>query len=66
MDTEDLSSHNRCDWEAVECVHKGFPDLDIASPFALIVETVNSRNIGALMIASQHEKVLGKFKLVAE
>ena len=41
------------DWKAVEGVNKTFPDLDIASPLALIVEAIHTSNIGTLMVATQ-------------
>jgi hypothetical protein len=49
----------------IESIYKCFPNLDVASSLAFIVKSVNTSDIGAFMIASQEEEVLGILDLVA-
>jgi len=66
MDAENLGSHNCCNWEAVEDVNESLPYLDIASPFAFVVEAIYSRDICAFVIPPEKKEVLGMLDLVAE
>lgn len=64
MHAEDLLVNNSGHWEAVEAVCEGFPKLNVISSLALVIETVDSINRRALVIASQYEKVLRVLDLV--
>jgi hypothetical protein len=55
---EDLFVYDGRNWQAVEAVSEGLPQLNIVPPLALVVESIYSVNRCALMIASQNEKVL--------
>ena len=66
MHTEDLAGNSGGDGETVKGVDEGLPDLDVASTFALIVESVNTCDIGAFMVASQQKEILGELQFVAE
>ena len=53
-------------WKTVETVRKGLPQLDPEASLALIVKAVDAVDAGALMVAAQHEAVLGVLDLVRE
>jgi hypothetical protein len=46
----------RCDYggnrKAVEHIDKSLPRLDVASPLAFVVKSVNSGDVGAFMVAT--------------
>jgi hypothetical protein len=65
VDTEDFTGHNRSNWEGVESIDEGLPDLDVATTLALIIEPINTGNVGAFMVSSKQEEVLRVFELVA-
>lgn len=48
--------HDCCDRKNVENIHKNLEYLKIAFSFTFIVESIQSVNVGALMVSSQHEK----------
>ena len=41
MHAEDLGGYYGGDWEGVEDVDEGLPDLDVRSTFAFVIEAVN-------------------------
>lgn len=47
-----------CYWQAIEAVCKCFPESNIVTPFAFIIEAINSIDGSAFMIASEQEEVL--------
>jgi hypothetical protein len=47
-----------CNWQAVEAICEGFPQPDVVSPLALIIESIDSVDGCALMVASQQKEVL--------
>jgi hypothetical protein len=55
-----------CNRHAVEHVLEFFPDADAISPLALVVESVDSVNLAALMVSAEQEKVLFEFHFVGE
>lgn len=63
---EDLFVDDGCDWQAVEAVRKCLPKLDIVSPLALIVETIDPIDGRALVVAAEDEKVLWVLNLVGQ
>jgi hypothetical protein len=63
---EDLLIDNGGNWKTVEAVGEGLPQLDVISSLALIVETVDTVDRGALVVAAQNEEVLGVFDLVCQ
>jgi len=64
--TEDLLVHYGRNGQAVEAVGERFPQLDVVSPFALIVESIYPVDGGTLVVAAQHEEVLGVLDLVSQ
>jgi hypothetical protein len=66
VNTEDLAGDNRGNRKSVEAVNKRLPDFDIAPSLAFIVKAVNSCDVGAFVVSSEKEKVLGELELVAE
>ena len=64
MHGEDLLVDDGRDGQAVEAIREGFPQLDIVPSLALIVETVDTVDRGALVVTSQDEKVLRVLDLV--
>lgn len=52
MHCEDLLVYDGCDGQAIEAICEGLPQLDIVSPFAFVVETVDSVDGGTLMISA--------------
>lgn len=63
---EDLLVNDGCDGQAVEAVRKCLPQLDVVPALALIVETVDAVDRGALVVATQNEEVLGVLDLVGQ
>jgi len=58
---------NDCtDGQTVENVRENLPQFDRVSTLALIVEAVDSINLGAFVIASQKEEIFGELYFVAE
>ena len=66
MYAEDLLLDDGGERKTVEDVHERLPDLDGVAPLALVVEAVDSANRRALVVAAEHEEVLGELDLVAE
>lgn len=66
MHGEDLLVNDGCDRQAVEAVRKCLPQLDVVPALALIVETVDAVNRGALVVATQNEEVLWILDLVGQ
>jgi hypothetical protein len=52
------------DGEAVETVSEGFPELNVVSPLALVVETIDTINRSTLVVPSEEEEVLWVLNLV--
>jgi hypothetical protein len=66
MHSEDLLIDDSGDGQTVEAVGKGLPQLDVVPTLALIVETIDTVDGGALVVASQDEEVLGVLDLVGQ
>lgn len=66
MHAENLLVNNGSYWEAVKAVSKRLPQLDVVSSLAFVVESVNSVNGSALVIASKQEEVLRVLDFVGE
>lgn len=66
MTAEDLLVDNRGDWQAVEAIREGLPELDVVPPLALVVEAIYPVYAGALVIAAQQEKVFRVLDLVRQ
>lgn len=66
MDAEYLACDDGRDRKGVEAVDESLPGLNVAASLALIVETVDSGDVGALVVPPQKEEVLRVFELVAK
>ena len=54
------------DGKAVEAVSEGLPEFDVVAALALIIETVDTVDGGALVVASKEEEILRVLDLVGE
>ena len=63
---EDLLVNDGGNGQAVEAVGKCLPQLDVVSSLALIVETVDAVDRGALVVTTENEEVLRVLDLVCE
>jgi len=63
---EDLLVNDGSNRKAVEAVRKGLPQLNVVPTLALVVETIDAVNRGALVVTSQDEEVLGILDLVGQ
>lgn len=63
---EDLLIDDGSNWQAVEAVREGLPQLDVVPTLALIVETVDTVDRGALVVTTEDEEVLGVLDLVGQ
>lgn len=66
MHGEDLLIDDCSNWQAIEAVSERLPQLDVVPPFALVVETVDPVDRGALVVSAEDEEVLGVLDLVRE
>lgn len=66
MHGEDLLIDNGRNGQAVEAIGKCLPKLDVVPPLALIIETVDSVDGGALMVTTENEEVFRILDLVRE
>jgi len=64
--SEDLLINDGGNGQAVEAVGKSLPKLDVVASLALVVETVNTVDGRALVVAAQNEEVLGVLDLVGQ
>lgn len=63
---ENLLIDNGSNWQAVEAVREGLPQLDVVATLALIVETVDTVDGRALVVTAEDEEVLWVLDLVGE
>ena len=63
---EDLLVDDGSDGQAVEAISESLPKLDVVSSLALIVETVDAVDRGALVVTTENEEVLRVLDLVCE
>lgn len=66
MHGEDLLINDGGNRQAVEAVGECFPQLDVVPSLALVVETIDTVDGGALVVASQDEKVFWVLNLVRQ
>ena len=66
MHADDFVIDDSCTREAVKSVAKLLPDLDREPATALVIETVDAVDAGALMVAAEDEEIFGVFNLVGE
>jgi hypothetical protein len=63
---EDLLIDDSRNGETVEAVRESLPQLNVVPPLALIVETIDTVDGGALVVTTENEEVLGVLDLVSQ
>lgn len=63
---ENLLVDDRRNRQTVEAVGESLPELDVVSPLALVVETIDTVDRGTLVVAAQNEEILGVLDLVCQ
>ena len=66
MHREDLLVDDSGDGQAVEAIREGLPQLDVVTTFALVVESIDTVDGRALVVAPENEEVLGILDLVGQ
>lgn len=66
MHGEDLLVNDGSNWQAIEAIGEGLPQLDVVSSLALVVEAVDSVDRGTFVVSSEDEEVLWVFDLVCQ
>ena len=66
MHGENLLVDDSGDRKTIEAIGECFPQLNIISAFAFIVEAVDAVDRGAFVVTSQNEEVLGILDLVGQ
>lgn len=66
MHGEDLLVNDSSDGQTIETIRESLPELDVVSPLALIVETIDAVDRGAFVVAAEDEEIFGVFDLVCE
>ena len=66
MHAQDLLIDDGGNGQAVEAVSEGLPQLDVVSALALVVETIDSVDRCALVVASEQEEVLRVLNFVGQ
>jgi len=64
MAAKDLLIDDGGEGQTVEAIRERFPQFDIVSAFALVVESVYAVNRRALVVTSQQKEVFGVFDLI--
>jgi hypothetical protein len=54
------------DRQGIEGIAERLPKLDIVTPLAVIIKTIDAGNTGTLVVATQSEEVLGVLVFVTE
>lgn len=66
MAAEDFLVDDRSDWQAVETIREGLPELDVVPSLAFVVKAIYPVYARALVIAAQQEEVLRVLDLVRQ
>ena len=66
MHAEDLLVDDGCDGQTVETVSECLPQLNVVTPLALVIETVDAVNGSTLVVATEQEKVLWVLDFVSQ
>jgi len=66
MHAKDFLINKSGNRETVEAVGERFPQFDVISALAFVVEAINTVNGGTLVVSSEQEEVLGVLDLVGE
>lgn len=66
MHRKNLLVYNCCNGQAIEAVCECLPELDVVSPLALVVESIDAVDGCTLMVPAQDEEIFGIFDFVCE
>ena len=66
MHGEDLLVDDGSNRQAIEAVREGFPQLDVISSLAFVIEAINPVDRCAFVVATQNEEVFRVLDLVGE
>ncbi len=66
MHAKDLFVNDSSNGEAVKAIGESFPQLDVVSSFALVIEPINSIDGCAFVVTSEEEEVLWVLDFVSE
>lgn len=66
MHAENFIINKSSNWHTVKDILEFFPEADTIPVLALVIETIDSINLTALVITAQQEEILLKFNLVGE
>ena len=66
MHAQDLFVYQGRNGQAVEAVSERLPNPNVVSPLAFVIESINSVDRGALMVASQQEEIFRVLNLVGQ
>ena len=66
MHAEYFLVYERSNGKAIEDIAKDAPESNRVSAFALVVEAVDSVDLGAFVISAQHKEVLGVLDFITE
>lgn len=66
MHGENLFIDDGGDWQAVEAVGERLPQLNVVAPLALVVETIDTVDGCALVVAAENEEVLWVLDFVGQ
>lgn len=66
MHAEDLLLDQCSNGETVKGVGESFPEPDVEPPFAFVVESIDSVDLGVLVVTSQQRDSVGIFNFVGE
>ena len=66
MHAEDFFVNDGGYGKAIEAVRKGFPQLYVVPPLALVIEPIDSVNRGTFMVTSEDKEILGILDLVGQ
>jgi hypothetical protein len=66
MHAQQFFTYYSRNWHTVEGISESFPNLDVISAMAFIIETVYSIHMSDLMVSSKHKEVFWIFNFIRE
>lgn len=66
MAAEDFLVDDGCNGKTIEAVGEGFPELDVISAFAFVIEAIYPVDACTLVVAAQQEKIFWVLDFVRE
>lgn len=66
MHGKDFFVDDGCDGQTVEAIGESLPEFDVVTALAFIVETIDTVDRGALVVAAKNEEILWILDLVCK